>query len=299
MHLDNLVPDTRYSYATTAGHAGSFITRRPDSKLGSFTLLSTSCQKAGWPYNPLQNSLNIRGLVHLDTYMRALPRRPEAMLFLGDFISPDSDLPLPRSEYTMKYYRRLYRQIYASPSWTKALLSLPFVHMFDDHEIVNDFAPGVIDSDTLYDRAIMPFNEYHLAVNPPSIHASSSYTSFNIGRVAFFVLDNRTYRTPQPTRPGSDSTAGHGNQTMLGEEQKRAVRDWALQEGEVEGRLLVLVTGVPVTRNWSEGKDEMDSWAGYLDEREEILELLWSSGGAVIISGDRHEHGTPSVIRSV
>ena len=33
---------------------------------------------------------------------------------------------------------------------------------------------------------------------------------------------------------------------------------------------------------------------GYLDEREEILDLLWRAGGAVIISGDRHEHGTPS-----
>ena len=48
---------------------------------------------------------------------------------------------------------------------------------------------------------------------------------------------------------------------MLGQRQLEEVRKWVRKEGEEEGRLLVLVSGVPVTRNWSEGKDEFDSWA--------------------------------------
>ncbi|KAF8875688.1 hypothetical protein CPB85DRAFT_1345424 [Mucidula mucida] len=36
----------------------------------------------------------------------------------------------------------------------------------------------------------------------------------------------------------------------------------------------------------------MHSWAGYLDEREEILALLWQAGGGIIVSGDRNEHAT-------
>lgn len=47
---------------------------------------------------------------------------------------------------------------------------------------------------------------------------------------------------------------------MLGESQFTAVKEWA-EEGTRDGKLLVLVSGVPITRNWSEGDDEMDSWA--------------------------------------
>lgn len=47
---------------------------------------------------------------------------------------------------------------------------------------------------------------------------------------------------------------------MLGESQLTAVKEWA-EEGTRDGKLLVLVSGVPITQNWSEGKDEMDSWA--------------------------------------
>ncbi|WWC63026.1 uncharacterized protein I303_105625 [Kwoniella dejecticola CBS 10117] len=89
-----------------------------------------------------------------------------------------------------------------------------------------------------------------------------------------------------------NSTAGFGGRSMLGAQQLRAMRDWVEQQGRREGRLLVFASGVPVTRNWSEGKDELDSWAGYLDEREVVLQEPWSVGGAVIISGDRHEHAT-------
>ena len=217
---------------------------------------------------------------------------------------------MPVAPYTLSYYRELYRQIYASPSWTPRLRSIPWVHMFDDHEIINDFAPSSQHS-SLYSPAMQAYNEYQASVNPPVLVPSQpTYTSFNIGQVSFFVLDNRSYREPQPHRPGANSTAGTGKRSMLGQRQMEEIRKWVVKQGEEEGRLLVLVSGVPVTRNWSEGKDEFDSWAvsgpyqnqtdrssrskGYLDERQAILELLWGVGGAVIISGDRHEHGKPA-----
>lgn len=131
--------------------------------------------------------------------------------------------------------------------------------MFDDHEIVNDYATG--PDDPLYTQAIEPFEVYQRAVNPAPIDpARPTYTSFNIANVAFFVLDNRSFRSVQPHRPSANSSAGHGSQTMLGATQLQAVREWVQRESEA-GRLLVLVSGVPMTRNWSEGKDEFDSWA--------------------------------------
>lgn len=133
--------------------------------------------------------------------------------------------------------------------------------MFDDHEIINDYA-DIPSQRTLYHHAITPFEEYQQSVNPPSsFERGVKYTSLTIGKIAFFILDNRTYRAAQPYRYGKNSTSGEGERTMLGERQLREVEEWIEREGRDQGRLLVLVSGVPFTRNWSEGKDEFDSWA--------------------------------------
>jgi alkaline phosphatase D len=167
---------------------------------------------------------------------------------------------MPLAPYTRQYYTKLYRQVYASLSWSPLLRSIPWIHMYDDHEIINDFAPSTAECLVLQEAALGPFRSYQLAVNPPAADlAQPTYTAFNIGKVAFFVLDNRSFRDKQPFRLGSNSTAGFGRRTMLGQRQLDRLSQWAIRENE-EGRLLVLVSGVPFTRNWSEGKDEVDSW---------------------------------------
>ena len=133
--------------------------------------------------------------------------------------------------------------------------------MFDDHEIVNDYAPSRQDDD-LYGEAMIPFHHYQMIANPAGIDKTErSYFTFNLGRVSFFVLDNRSYRSPQPARTRENSTAGWGDRTMLGARQMHHLRTWAAEEGDKEERLLVVVSGVPFTRNWSKGGDEFDSWA--------------------------------------
>ncbi|WWC87142.1 uncharacterized protein L201_002028 [Kwoniella dendrophila CBS 6074] len=292
IQLENLLPDTVYHYQLNGNITGSFTTRRNHNALDKFTILSSSCLEPGWPYNPLDHPLAVKGFTHLDTIVKKMDKKPEAMLFLGDFIY--SDLPAPASDYTTSYYRELYRQVYASPSWTPLLRSIPWIHMFDDHEIINDFSPdSSLESTRMFENAMEPYISYQGSVNPPPLNPSQpTYFSHEMGKVSFFILDNRSYRSTPAKRPGSNSTAGYGERSMLGQQQLKAVKDWIELQGRKEGRLLVLVSGVPVTRNWSEGRDELDSWAGYLDEREIILGELWSIGGAVIISGDRHEHAT-------
>jgi alkaline phosphatase D len=163
--------------------------------------------------------------------------------------------------YTTDYYTKLYRQIYASPSWTQDLRNVAWLHMFDDHEIINDYAPSGTDVD-LYTEAIPPFHHYQMVANPSGIDKiQKSYFTFNTGQVSFFVLDNRSYRSAQPHRQHENSTAGWGDRTMLGDRQMRHLRSWAYREGTQNKRLLVVVSGVPFTRNWSKGGDEFDSWA--------------------------------------
>ena len=62
--------------------------------------------------------------------------KAQFMLFLGDFIYIDVPGGQGRS---LEDYRRNYRQVYASPDWPDAAKELPWIHVYDDHEIQNDW----------------------------------------------------------------------------------------------------------------------------------------------------------------
>jgi alkaline phosphatase D len=86
LHLQDLLPDTVYTYSSSLGHAGSFTTTRSEDDLDKFTILSSSCLKPGWPYVPWEDSRAIRGVDALNGFVASMERKPEAMLFLGDWI---------------------------------------------------------------------------------------------------------------------------------------------------------------------------------------------------------------------
>ncbi|KAL2065940.1 hypothetical protein VTL71DRAFT_3610 [Oculimacula yallundae] len=292
--LENLQADTTYTYITNASHTGTFQT--PSQHPEQWSMLSSSCMSPFFPYNPLSHALHLPGLEHLSSYISPLPppQKPQFMLFLGDFIY--IDLPI-RFGTSIAHYFSAYRKIYASPSWTESLKSLPWIHAYDDHEITNDYAGNENDGNSnsrtksedenskdidMYNSALPPWTAYQADANPPPYNSSpnTNYYTFTRGSVAFFVLDTRRFRSP-PDHPDGPL------KSILGPTQLAAVLSWL----ETETKLKVLVSSVPFTRNWR-GPESSDSWAGYLFERQILLESMWKTEGVVIISGDRHEHAT-------
>ncbi|KAJ1985252.1 hypothetical protein H4R33_004115 [Dimargaris cristalligena] len=88
-----------------------------------------SCIKPNFPYVPMSTS-RLPGL-------RRLSRHPiEFMLFLGDFIY--ADVPYFFGP-ALEDYRRLYRQVYSDPDALPYLQKIPTIHIYDDHEILNDW----------------------------------------------------------------------------------------------------------------------------------------------------------------
>ncbi|KAG4264764.1 hypothetical protein FPRO03_00048 [Fusarium proliferatum] len=272
--VDGLKPNTSYTYSTNASHTGSFRTlSQPGSGLKRWSLVSSSCIKPFYPYNPLDHGLRIKGLEQLGEYLSESP--VDIVLFLGDFIY--IDLPIPLG-WDANAYSAAYRQVYASPSWSAQLRAIPWIHVYDDHEIINDWA----GNDTgLYKTAMQPFWNYHGNANPPSEYgADKTYYTFRYQGVAFFVLDTRRYRSDNAMVDGPEKT-------MLGATQLAALKEWLTAESDWK----VVVSSVPFTRNWR-GPDSADSWSGFLWERDSILDIMKQNGGAVILSGDRHEHAT-------
>ncbi|KAK7960379.1 hypothetical protein PG988_011593 [Apiospora saccharicola] len=264
--LHGLLPDTVYTYSTNASHAGTFKTAGEHPK--KWTIIQTSCVRPFYPYNPLDHALSVKGLDHLGRYLGN--RTAEFMLFLGDFIY--IDLPYPLG-WTRQHYTDLYRQTYASPSWTPALRNLPWLHIYDDHEFINDWSGNETG---LYRNAVAPYWHYQGHANPPSpahFGKGAAYYTFARGDVAFFVLDTRRYRSPAEVSDGPDKT-------MLGPAQLEHLRQWL----RAEPRWKVVVSSVPWTRTWV-SPDQGDRWAGYLHEREVIFGWMRETDGVVLLSG--------------
>ena len=289
LQIRKLRPSTYYQYSTSNGHSGNFRTAATVGKFhpdtDKFTFLTTSCIKPRFPYNPLSHPLAIPGLSHLASIIPSL--KASFILFLGDFVYID----VPRRfGWQVEDYRAEYRRVYASPSWSPVSKSLPWIHVIDDHEIANDWDKGL---SAPYPAAIDPFTHYHHSVNPPLYAANASYYAFAQGPTSFFLLDTRRYRSPSsdlpPTRP---------DKSMLGKHQLDAVLSW-LARPEPEGvHWKILVSSIPFTRNWR--VNTLDTWAGYLAERQVILEAMWDAAshpsgmGVVVLSGDRHEFAATS-----
>ncbi|PPJ53772.1 hypothetical protein CBER1_04542 [Cercospora berteroae] len=294
--LKGLHPDTRYQWVTsnnntgfftTAPKAGQISTRADNQNL--FTFVHSSCIKLNFPYAPWNHPLSAPGFQKLAEGLRGL--KAQFMLFLGDFIY--IDVP-GGTGYKLEDYRRQYRQVYASPDWPAASTELPWIHVYDDHEISNDW-----DGNTtgVFHAANDPYEHYHISANPPAHRKGETYFSFTQGPASFFMLDTRRYRSPNDGTNGSDPITGEPTKTMLGQQQLSDLLGW-LKSPERDGvRWKVVVSSVPFTKNWWFGAQ--DTWRGYLGERQIILEAMWDVGlrggvGVIVLSGDRHEFAATS-----
>ncbi|KAK3679647.1 hypothetical protein LTR78_000022 [Recurvomyces mirabilis] len=292
LELKRLASDTRYQWAASNNQTGYFVTaprtghisQRVDSA-GTFTFLHTSCLKNNFPYNPFSHTLSNQGLRYLSQVLPYV--KAQFMLFLGDFIYID----VPRRHGSgLADYRREYRQIYASPDWPAATQELPWIHVYDDHEVANDWDRNTTG---IFSAAFDPYTHYHTSVNPPAVRKGESYFSFTQGPATFFMIDTRRYRSPNDATNGSDPITGDATKTMLGAQQLADLLAWLEAPVSNGVKWKVLVSSIPFTKNWWFGAQ--DTWRGYLGERQVILEAMWDVGlqsgdvGVIVLSGDRHE----------
>ena len=122
---------------------------------------------------------------------RVAAARPAFFVHLGDTIY--SDGPFVEPARTVADYRARYRQNRRIAALREVQLATPFVSIWDDHEVRNDWEPATVPRDQLA-AATRAFREYQpldLAPGQPL------YRSFRWGRhLEVFVLDTRSYRSP-------------------------------------------------------------------------------------------------------
>ncbi len=254
---------------------------------------------------------------------RHMAARPlDLVLFLGDYIyeypSPPGVIrphegPLPR---TLQQYRARYAQYKSDPALQAAHAAFPWVVIWDDHEVENDYAndrgenlagPPFLAVRAAAYQAAWEHQPWPKAMRPRGpempIHRRLAW-----GKLAtVHALDGRQYRDYQACLPwwktGGSGTVDAADcaelrdpkRSLLGHAQERwltegwdADRPWNLV---AQTTLMARASREPVTRPGG-GRYWTDGWDGYPAARERLLASVAERAlpGAVILGGDIHAH---------
>ena len=303
-----LQPDREYWYRFRQGNATSMVghTRTlpgPNADTKSLRIALASCQH----YEQGQY------VAHQEIASQPL----DFVLFVGDYIyessNPQYAIRSHGSEEpkTLAQYRQRYELYKSDPALQAAHAAHPWVLMWDDHEVVNDYAN---DQDRRYtppseflQRRAAAYQAYFehqpLWLGPDAKQPADLrlYDQFVWGKLAeIWTLDCRQYRSPQACR---DPLRGGGRmvmqceeldspeRTMLGGVQERWF-DQGFRRSTRTWKLLAQTTQIssssvstPVGRStWN------DAWDGYPEARRRLLQTIVDAkqSNVVTLGGDVH-----------
>ncbi len=195
-------------------------------------------------------------------------KRPDFMLWLGDniyYVEPDW--------LTESGMRNRWRKSRQQPELQPLLASTHHYAIWDDH----DYGPN--DSDASYrlkDVSLKVFSDYFPQIRYGTPETPGCFYRFEWGDVEFFMLDNRTYRTPNKMRTAS-------NRQMLG----RAQLEWLKQSLRSSlATFKVIACGGQMINPMV----YFEGWGLFPEEQKELIEFIVKERitGVLFLSGDRH-----------
>jgi alkaline phosphatase D len=207
---------------------------------------------------------------------------------------------------TVEDYRNRYAQYRSDPALQAAHAAFPFIVVWDDHEVDNNYAG-------LHQEAGVPLEQFalrraagykayyeHMPLRRESIPRGAFlqlYRSFSYGTLAsVFMLDTRQYRTDQPCGDGVQlpcAGAGDPSATILGTAQEKWLTE-RLQRSR--GGWNLVAQQVPVARldrmPGPERRYSMDKWDGYQASQSRLLNFLGTRkpSNPVLLAGDVHNN---------
>jgi alkaline phosphatase D len=191
--------------------------------------------------------------------------QPDFALILGDTIYAD----VPKRDFsgTERGYRRKHFENRSDGAMQKFLSQHVCYATWDDHETDNNCD----STHRSMPAAQKVFREYWPC---RSVNAEGLHRRFNWGACDFFMLDTRSFRSPNRQGDGLDKT-------ILGTAQKAWLKDGLKQS---KAAYKFVITSVPF-----QGGGE-DTWGAFKAERQEIEAHLRSEqiAGVVFLTGDYH-----------
>jgi len=190
-------------------------------------------------------------------------------------------------------FRAHWRYVRDDDALQDLLSQTPYVAVWDDHEVVNDFGPQQDTRDEPPYRSgvpLMPLGRRAFREYNPLVPAAPLHRSLRWGRnVELFVLDTRQYRDPN-----SQADSAENPKTMLGLEQRRWLEE---RVAASDATWKVIVSSVPISiptgdppEHGRDGWTGFDQDTGFARELVEILRALHAAGARNLlwITADVH-----------
>ena len=308
LHLQNLQPSTDYWYRFKQGDATSAI-----GHTRTAPALHADVQQLRLALSSCQHYEQGQYIAHAEIAKQAL----DFVLFMGDYIYESSNAQYAIRKHngeepkTLQQYRDRYEQYKRDPMLQAAHAAHPWVLMWDDHEVVNDYANDqdrqYTDPQQMLKRRAAAYQAYfeHQPVllgpdtdNPANMRL---YEQLSWGKLAdVWTLDCRQYRSAQacrdPVRGGGRMVVqcdelNDATRTMLGSTQERWLTD-SLSQSKRQWKLVAQATQIsstsvpaPVGRSyWN------DAWDGYPEARKRLLQTVVDAKlkNVVTLGGDVH-----------
>ena len=303
-----LRPGRTYYYAFEAAGERSPIGRTktlPQDDVARIRLASVSCSNypAGFfnVYRCLANRADLDAVVHLGDYIYDF-----ANGVYGDG-SSSGRVPMPAGQAsTLADYRMRYASYRSDVDLQAAHATHPFIAVWDDHEVVNDWWRGGApthrgDWATRLADGLRAYREW-MPVRETASGTFHLYRSFRFGRLAdLLMLDTRSFRDRQVS--GRDTAAlANPSRTLMGSAQE----EWffaGMQRSQREGaswRLVGQQTMFSPLSPPAVAPQNTDVWDGYPVSRGRVFDLLEKSklSNVAILTGDIHSSWALDVPRS-
>jgi alkaline phosphatase D len=300
---DGLESARDYFYRFTVGRWTSPTGRTrtaaaPGERLDRLGLGVVTCQYFDTGYYAAYRHLlneDLDLIVHLGDYIYELP--------LGSTDRPVLPAGIP---VTLDDYRLRYASYRSDPDLQAAHARFPFMCMWDDHEVSNNYA-----GDTLPDAAVDPaavrtqraaayrayWEHLPLRLAPPDGADVTLYRSADFGGLArLYLLDERQYADVPPCRDTSISDLGNcparaDERVYLGDDQDR----WFAGAVGTGGVTWNLIGNPTVLAGVNMGQPDspsyyLETWDGYPAARRRFLSRLADDrvGNPVVLTGDWH-----------
>jgi alkaline phosphatase D len=269
----------------------------PGASPGAYRIASTSCQKYEDGF--------------YTAWRHLAGEEYDLVLFLGDYIYEGAAKPkMPRAHpahaaMTLADYRERYALYRSDPDLQRAHQSFPWMIVWDDHELFNDYSGAAAGRDPALrarrDAAYQAFFE-HMPLRGGATRPL--YRRLDIGTMArLTMLDTRRYRSPAACGGGlrrACEEALDRRRTLLGAEQERwlygnlrsSPARWQIVAQQIPFAVVDREAGAGVSLH-------MDKWDGFDASRERLLRVLEERGrkDTVILTGDNHNAWVMNVAR--
>ncbi|PWW64369.1 alkaline phosphatase D family protein [Actinokineospora spheciospongiae] len=249
-------------------------------------------------------------------YRRLAEDQPDLVLHLGDYqyeyAAKAADVRVVAGPETraLADYRLRHAQYKSDADLQFAHQVAPWLVVFDDHEIENNWASDTPEApDPAFPaRKAAAFQAYYenmplRRVSRPRGAEMQLFRRVRWGSLAtFHMLDTRQYRDDQACGDGTKVDCGERlepTRTITGAEQER----WLL-DGLRTSRARWDVLGQQVffaQRDLTAGERQgfsMDSWDGYKASRDKVASALGGTRNGVVLTGDVHRHWAGEVKES-